>query len=414
MTGGTRQIRLPHPVTRTVTSVLMILCLSPSASARQVPTAADDPVAMAPFRLGVLGLDLRIGISQLGVDTNVFNTTNDAQSDLTFTLVPGAQVWLRTARGLFSFTGNLEFVYFSEFETERSVNGYSFGQYEYRFTRFRPYVSASWLDTQQRPGYEIDARARHYERDVHAGFDLRVASRATVRLDVRDLDYTFAGDEVFNGEVLKEDLNRTLQAVELSWRQRLTALTTWVTRVSRETERFHFEELRNANSFRVNSGFELGRYALIRGSAFVGYRNLAAADGGIIPRFSGVTADLDVAYTAPTQTRLTAAVERDVQYSYEELRPYYVQTGWTATLTQRLIGRWDIQLSGGRDRLGYQAFLPVDKRTDFIGRFGGGIGYTVGDEVRVGFEAQSVYRSSEDPNREYGGVRAGVSVTYGY
>ena len=386
-----------------------------SASAQQVPTATEDPVAEAPIRLGALAFDPRVALNSLGIDTNVFNSVANPQSDFTFALKPGTDMFMRAGRGLLTVSGNAEFVYFHEFETERSINSDVMGRFELRFNRLRPYASASWLDTKQRPGYEIDARARHYEADYHAGSDLRIASKSTVRLDFRHLDYRFDGDEVFNGEALNQQLNRTLKAVEVSWRQRLTALTTWVTRVSRETERFEFQDLRNADSFRLSSGFELGRFALIRGSAFVGFRSLSPADGGIIPEFTGVTADVDVSYTAPSQTRLGVAVDRDVQYSYENRTPYYVQTGWTASLTQRVTGRWDFQLTGGRDRLAYQAIIQaIDARTDGVGRFGGGVGYTVGDQTRISFDVNSFYRSSVLPGNEYGSVRAGVSVNYGY
>jgi hypothetical protein len=79
-----------------------------------------------------------------------------------------------------------------------------------------------------------------------------------------------------------------------------------------------------------------------------------------------------------------------------------------------VVGRWDVQVLGGRDRLAYEALVRDDARTDFIGRFGGGIGYTVGDQVRASFDVNSFYRSSEISGREYGGIRAGFSVTYGY
>jgi hypothetical protein len=390
------------------------LLLSQAAYAQQVPVAADDPVADARFRFGAIALEPRFGVQNVGIDSNVFNTTSDEQRDFTFTITPGTQLFMRTGKGLLTIDGEAGFVYFNEFSSERSVNSSVRGQYELRFNRMRPYVSAYSLNTRQRPGFEIDARARHYETDFHVGSDVRVASKTTVRLDFRHLDYSFAGDEVFNGRPLNQELNRTLKAAELGWRQRLTALTTWVTRFSRESERFEFEDVRNSDSTRISSGFELGRFALIRGSAFAGYRKLTPADGGLLPEFSGVTADVNVSYTAPTQTRLGMAVQRDVQYSYEQQTPYYVQTGWTATLTQRVTGRWDVQLTGGRDRLSYQAVNPVDARKDFVGRFGGGIGYAIGDQVRAGFDVQSFYRSSDLPGREYGGIRAGVSVTYGY
>jgi len=399
-------------MTRAVLIGMLALLVPSSAFSQRVPT--DDPVASAAIRIGAFGLDPRVSLSNFGVDTNVFNQVSDPQRDFTFTVSPGTDLFLRTGRGLLTISGGTELVYFNEFASERSVNSNAMGQYEFRFNRLRPYASASTLNTRQRPGYEIDVRARHYETDFRFGTDFRLMSKTTARVDFRQLHYSFAGDAVFAGRPLNEELNRTLKAVELSWRQRLTALTTWITRVSRETERFEFEDARNSDSFRIASGFELGRFALIRGSAFAGYRTLKPADDGVLPEFSGVTADVDVSYTAPTQTRLGASVDRDIQYSYERETPYYVQTGWTASLTQRVTGRWDVQLSGGRDRLSYEAINPTDKRRDFVGRFGGGLGYALNDQLRASFDVNSFYRRSDDPHREYRGIRAGFSVTYGY
>ena len=394
---------------------VMMAGLSTAAAAQQVSTIpTDDPVESARLHFGPVGLNPRVGLKNIGVDTNVFNEVDDPKQDFTFTVAPGTGLFLRTGRGLFSFDGNLEFVYFNEFESERSVNSNATGQYEFRFNRLRPYFSARTLNTRERPGYEIDARARHYETDFHAGNDFRVASKSTLRLDFRHLDYQFAGDEVFNGQALYQELNRTLKAVELGWRQRLTALTTWVASVSRESERFEFEDGRNSDSFRLWSGFELGRLALIRGTALVGFRKLTPADGGIFREFSGITSNVNVSYTLPTQTRLTGQVLRDVQYSYERNTPYYLQTGWSGTLTQRVGGSWDVQVTGSRDRLAYEALLPRDARTDHFDRFGGGVGYTLGDLTRISFDLTSFYRSSIDPRREYGGIRGGVSVSYGY
>jgi len=394
--------------------VFVFVFVAAPALAQQVP--ADDPFAEARVRVGALALDPRIVVSNIGVDTNVFNTTDNRQRDFTLGVKPGADLFLRTGRGLVTVSGNVEYVYFNRFATERSINSDVRGQYEFRFNRFRPYASVSWLDTKERPGFEIDARARRYETGYRAGADLRIASKSTIRLEFRRLDFKFDGDAVFNGTALNQQLNRTGQTVELNWRQRLTALTTWITRASRETERFEFEQARNGDSLRAESGFELGRFALIRGSAFAGVRWLRPAAGGVIPEFTGVTADVDVSYTAPTQTRLGAAVQRDVRYSYDLRTPYYVETGWTATVTQRLRGRLDAQLSGGRDRLAYQmvASSTEQRPREFVGRFGGGIGYALNDFARISFDVNSFHRSSEAPGREYGAVRAGVNFSYVY
>jgi hypothetical protein len=390
--------------------------LASPVMAQQVPVAADDPVAGARFRLGVVGLDPRASVRDIGVDTNVFNTSTNEQQDFTLTLVPGTKLYLRTGKGLLTVDGEAHFIYFNRFSSERSVTSSVEGQYELRFNRIRPYVSARSLNTRERPGYEIDKRVRHFESDYHVGTDLRIASKGVVRVDLRHQDYTIPSDEIFQDRVLADELNRGLNVIDLGWRQRLTALTTWVAQVSRESERFDRNEIRNSDSTRVSTGFELGRFALIRGTAFVGYRKLKSADGGLLPEFSGATADVDVAYTAPTQTRLTFAVNRDVQYSYERRTPYYLQTGWTSALTQRIIGKWDARVVGGRDRLAYQPlpeFLAFE-RTDHVDRLGGGMGYNLNDGTRVSFDVTSYRRNSDLVGHDYHGLKAGMSVTYGY
>jgi hypothetical protein len=393
---------------------LVVLIGASTAAAQQLPAPSDDPVGESRYRFGPLGVEPRFRLTNLGVDNNVFNATENEQSDFTFTAAPGAALFFRTGRGLLSVVAFAEFVYFREFETERSINTSAIGQYEWRFARMRPYVSAAALNTRQRPGFEIDARARHYETEFHGGADLRTGSKGTIRIDYRHLDYTFAGDQVFGGRILNQELNRTLNAGEIGFRQRLSVLTTWITRVAHERERFVFEPVRNADSLRMSTGFELGRFALIRGSAFVGYRQLKPADGGVLPQFSGVIADTNVSYTAPTRTRLSAQVRRDVEYSYDRATPYYLLTSWTASLTQNTFGDWDIQLTGGRDRLSYQAPIASNERTDYIDRLGGGIGYTLGEDTRISVEVNSFFRRSSLPGIEYGGIRAGISVNYGY
>jgi hypothetical protein len=390
---------------------IAVVAVSQDASAQEEP---QDPVADAPMRLGVAGVAPTFAITNLGVDTNVFNSTTDPRRDFTLTASPGAKVWLRTARGLVSFDGRVDLVYFARFATERSANVSGSIRYEYDFARVRPFVSYSVLGTRERPGYEIDERARRLEDGITAGAVVPVGTLSTFELVRRRNRVVFDGEAFFNGQPLKQSLDRTLDAWDVTWRQPLTVVTTWLVRASRERERFSFTPDRNSNSVHVSSGFELGLLALIRGTAFVGYRRLTGAEGGTLAEFSGVVADVDVSYTAPSQTRLGFAVNRDLHYSFEPEQPYYVQTGWTVSGTQRIIGRWDVQVNGGRDRLAYRTGASVLARRDRITRLGGGIGYEVGDAVRIGFDMQAVRRHAPLAARDYTAFKTGVSVTYGY
>jgi hypothetical protein len=396
--------------------LLLSVLFAASATAAWAQQPDEDPVAEAPIRVGVVGLAPRFSVANIGVDTNVFNSASDPERDFTFTGTPALNLWMRTHRGLLTATGRMDFVYFDTFTAERSLNLTGDLKYEYRFNRLRPFVKFGGTNTRERPGYEIDVRARRFENALNVGVDYRLGSKSFLGVSGRRSQVEYDGDAVFGGRALNQALNRTLQAVDLTWRQELTVLTTWVVRGSGEQERFQFDERRNGDSTRVETGFELGRFALIRGQAFVGYRRLVGADGGTLPQFAGITSDVNVSYSAPSQTRLGLAVNRDVQYSFEIDTPFYVQTGWTASITQRIIGRWDIQGTAGRDRLAYRAneLFAGRERLDRIDRVGGGIGYQFGEDTRVGFDVHSFQRQSDLATRTYRTLRAGASVTYGF
>ena len=190
-------------------------------------------------------------------------------------------------------------------------------------------------------------------------------------------------------------------------------MTTWLVRASVEADRFEFATARNSNTGRISTGFDLGRFALIRGSAFVGYRRLTAAAGGTTARFRGLTADVDVSYTAPTQTRISVMANRDIDYSYDLAYPHYLRTGLLLTVTQRIIGQWDLQILGGRDRLDYREPSASD-RVDTVDRIGGGVGYQLAERVRVSLDAQARHRQSVLSVHRHRSFRLGGSMTYGY
>jgi hypothetical protein len=52
--------------------------------------------------------------------------------------------------------------------------------------------------------------------------------------------------------------------------------------------------------------------------------------------------------------RFETADEIIVPDSFEIAEPYYLQTGVSGTITQKVSPRWDVQLTGGRYQLDYQ------------------------------------------------------------
>ena len=52
-----------------------------------------------------------------------------------------------------------------------------------------------------------------------------------------------------------------------------------------------------------------------------------------------MVASVNLGYTLMGMTRFGVQVDRDVQFSYEQCEPYYILTGVTGTITQRLSAR---------------------------------------------------------------------------
>jgi hypothetical protein len=117
-----------------------------------------------------------------------------------------------------------------------------------------------------------------------------------------------------------------------------------------------------------------------------------------------------------TSTQLTAKVNRDVAFSFEETEPYYTLTDSGLTLTQRVASSWDVLARSGWQSLAYNGIrtdLGASQRTDRGQLYGLGIGYLLGETLRLGLDVNYYFRRSALTNRNYDGLRAGVSVSYG-
>lgn len=379
----------------------------------QAPTAPADP-ATASIRVGVLALDPRFSITNAGVDTNVFASVDNPQRDVTATASTGVDLWLRTGRGLLMVGAESRYVHYERFVTERGLNTEARAMYELRLNRATAFTWATTRHIKDRPSEEITARLRHHGTEFGGGMDMRVLSRTTARVEWYRARTGYAEGSRFDGEDLRTQLNQVVDTVAITARQRLTALTTFVANASHGRNRFDHQPARDSESLRTNAGFELGQFALIRGIVLFGYHQLHADNPALQPEFSGVTASLNVAYTAPSQTRLETVIGRDLRQSYDPLTPNYTQLVWTAVATQRVFGRWDLQVRGGRSRENYLSVGGAADRTGFTDRIGGSLGYSIANQVRLGMDIASVKRTSELPGQRYRGVASGISVTYGY
>jgi hypothetical protein len=383
-----------------------------------VPTVATaqgrgEPAALAAMRVGPLALTPTMALRDVGIDTNPLGEP-DADRDFTMAFVPGVDAWMRVGRLRLTSETEVEWQYFREHASQRAFSVTQKGIVEARFAYFTPYVTGTYENTKRRQTAEIDVRVRQRLDGLAAGVKVFPGARSELGLERRWQHVDF-GDAEFGGAALAEALNRDNEATEFSARYAVTSLTTIVARAAVERDRFDDAALRDADSWRIVPGLEFKASAFVSGSAFVGYRRFETVEPGV-PDFEGLVAAVDLKYVARDMTRVTARMSRDVEFSFEALQPFFVQTLWHFGLTQAVTYDWDVRAEVGRTDLDYEALEPlaVPDRRDRIWVYGVGVGRRFGTELRVGVDVTAVTRRSDLPGRSYDGIRAGGSVTYGY
>jgi len=397
--------------------ILLVLMLVPARAFAQT-TEAGEPPPTVRVRLGPLFVNPTIGLTNAGVDDNVFNQSDPAlaQSDFTMTVTPAADLWLRFGPSWISATLKEDLVYYNKFASERSANTNLRLNWRIPFNRLVLNPGVAYLNTRERPGFEIDARSQRTEVDYNGSAELRVMSKSFVGARVDRRTTTFAQDATFLGTNLSDELNRTVTTFGVTARHQLTPLTSITFDASREQDRFEFSPDRDTDSTQFTGGLKFDPAALVKGGATFGYRNFKPLAAGV-PSYQGATVNVDVSYVPLDGTRFALTVARDVQYSYDVNQPYYLQTGATASLSQQIFGPVDVVGRIGAQQLDYRgragASVAIPERVDHIKSYGGGVGYHIGRDLRIGFNADRQQRTSPVNFKQYTDVRYGFAVTYG-
>lgn len=399
---------------RAVALVSAFLAMAAAAAAQTRTQEQQESGDGARFRWGPLHFTPGIAITDVGVDSNVFNSSDHPVSDSLASIGPAVNAWLKLGPVRVAEKSAGQYLYFKESENQRSWNTLNELKLDVPLARFRPFAIGSYVNTRQREGFEIDARARASTNLATLGTDVRLSGKTTLVLSGTRTTLAYDRSETFLGTDLAASLNRHSDGELGQLRFALTPLTTLVFTGEAVQDRFDTERFRNADSFSVRPGFEFKPFALISGKVSVGYRHFNVLSDAI-KDYQGVVANVDARYMLTTSTQVTAKFNRDIAFSYEDALPYYTFSEAKLAITRRLGSSWDVVGSGARQLLGYRG-LAADPSAAHIdtGRVVGfGVGYLVGDTFRIGIDVNSYSRRSVISQRNYDGVRAGASVTYG-
>src|SRR5262245_19134400 len=243
-----------------MSAALPALADAQTSSAQAIDEARQD----ARMHLGPLYVTPSVSVKELGVDTNVFNQAGDRKSDFTFTITPKAQLWLPFARrALFTNTAASDLVWYAKYGSERSMDPQVSTRGEVYLRRITLFGENAYLNTRQRPNFEIDLRSRHLENDSAAGADVRLTPKFSVEVAALRGVTRYDADAFFDGASLRQTLNRDTSGMRGVVRQHITPLTTLALKYERLQDRFAYSPARDADSYRLMPGVEFKSRALI-------------------------------------------------------------------------------------------------------------------------------------------------------
>ncbi len=398
-------------------ALLALIRVTPAA-AQGAADGGPDP-AKVRVRIGPLYLNPTISLTNLGIDRNVFNEAEDQnpKRDFTLTVVPRTDLWLRMGRTWFTGAIDEQIVWYQKYTTERAANTtYSLG-WKVPLNRLTANVGASYANVRDRPGFEIDARSRRKELGYSGSVEVRALSKTFFGVTASRQKVDFDKDAVFLNSNLQFELNRVTTSGGLTVRHQITPLTSVSLTATRSQDRFEFSSLRDSNSTAAAATISFDPFALIKGSATFGYRDFEPLTPGL-ENFKGATAAVNLSYTLLGTTRFSLGATRDVAYSYDVNQPYYLQTGVTGSIAQQLFGPFDVVGRAGAQNLAYRdragVIIQASNRIDHVRTYGGGIGYRMGKDLRLGFNVDETRRVSDVELRQYHNLTMGISVTYGF
>jgi hypothetical protein len=393
--------------------LVSLLLPMPAVASAQDVTAGQDPSQNARFQWGAIRFTPSINFNNVGVDTNVFNAPGDPRQDTTAAVGPAVSLWTHVKRARVTGKTAGQYLYFKTYDNQRGWDTTNELQVDLPMARLKPFVAGSYVNTHDRPGYEIDSRSRATTNGITFGTDLRVSGKTSFVFSGSWAGVAFDRSETFLGSELAHSLNRRSDTQELQFLYALTPLTTLVVKNDAIQDRFDSEKTRDANSVRVMPGFQFKPFALISGSAFVGFRHFNALNDAL-PDFNGIVAMVDANYVV-SSTRIHTRLDRDLNFSYDDSRPYYALTDLSLTLTERITHTWDVTARSGWQTLDYRQLqdVRISGRTDSGRSYGGGVGHRFGEVLRIGIDVNYLVRRSQDLTRDYDGLRAGLSISYG-
>jgi len=384
---------------------------------------AGDSVGARPglFRLGSFYLTPYLQIGTLGVDTNVFYTATERQTDFTASGGPGLEIVRPLGReSRLRIDGGIDYLYFAKTESQRRLNGYGTAYLDLRGTKTRFVIEERYQRTFSRPSYEVNDRVEQETEGTQSLLRRDVGDRVRLllfgeRQRMRTESYVYLGTQL--ADTLTSDEYHAGSELQLG----LSVKTRCVAGADQSWYLFPSQRERDGSSTLAYGGFRTDETALISGSALGGVRWFRLDSG---EERNIVYGDVHASWNISRKTMLGGSYTRDLNYSsfatagatptnLNESVEAFVEKFLTGSVYLRLYARQYRLVSDGEIALVLpDEGLVVSERNDRVREAGGELGYQFRSRVRAGITVSYTDRVSTIQTFGIEGLLAGFKLQY--
>ena len=267
---------VPLPV---VAGFLLAVALLPGivgSAAAQELSPASIPVGEATterpglFRAGAFYLTPYIHIGSLGIDTNVFYTATERQTDFIASGGPGLEIVRPFGReSRLRLDGGLDYLYFAKTASQRKLNGYATAQLELVGVKTRFAVEEHYDSSYGRPSYEVNDRVQQETEGTRGLLRRNLGDRFALAL-FGERERTTTDSQDYLGTDLGETLTRDRYRAGGELRIALSVKTQMVGGGEQEWYRYPNLPERDGDSTLAYGGFRTDETALVAGQALFG------------------------------------------------------------------------------------------------------------------------------------------------
>lgn len=342
-------------------AVAQVALLEPPIPEAPQPRPPEPDRAPGEVRLGRLRLTPSIGLTDIGIDTNVFDDSGRRTKDMTATVHSETQADLDFGAVRLVGTGNAGYTYYRDIERERSFDRGVSSNLELRpWQRLTLYGTNSFENTRKPFNFEVQGRASRKMYLTEVGVKFGLSRKLALEMAGNETRRRFADNATFLGIRLNDTVSERSRRVSGTIAYAVTPLTTIeVTGVGAKI-RFPVASPRNNDLSQFTAGVLFKPRALISGVARVGYqRSLVLHDAALA--FEGVVAKLGLNYRLRDGLTVGVVGNRMRSASIEPEYPYYVLDHVGLSVRRHLFRHFNAYLEANRTRMTYAAFGTADR-----------------------------------------------------